>query len=160
MKLYLDLDGVLTDFDLQYKKLFGHLKIKDEDTKWKLISVIPDLFFSKMPWTITGKKLFKQLRNYNPIILSSCGADDNWKIIAEAKKKWMKKNLGSIYRNAILVNGSAKKVKYSGEGMILIDDSKANIKLWERKKGIGILHKTYSKTMVEFNKVWESAKNT
>ena len=85
MKLYLDMDGVITDFDKQFDYCFGNLKVIDYDTKWKLISVVPYNFYVDMPWMNNGKKLLKYL-SYNPIILSSCGSYKIWTEIKKASR--------------------------------------------------------------------------
>ena len=134
------MDDVITDLrqeflsgtnytDQEYKEKVG------DKLFWHHVNEMGLKFWSKMRWTPNGKKLWKLLLPYNPVILSACNPQG--KYVLAGKKLWIKKNLGNV--NYILCLRKDKK-KYAHSSAILIDDREDNIKEWEQSGGIGILY--------------------
>ena len=131
-KIYVDMDGVLCDFELMFTSHTGEDPDLLEPTElWELVDKIPN-FWSDMPWMPDGKKLWEAVLPYNPTILSAPAK--NPRCIPE-KKEWVKNNLGEV--PSIF---ETQKEKYAEEGAILIDDKPENIEKWNQAGGIGILY--------------------
>lgn len=147
MKIYVDMDGVLCDFEKQFSKLAGIPKSEVEDYKdedmWDLIIKEGEKYWSDMDWQPGGKELWEFLKDKNPTILSS--PIDHESCIT-GKKKWIKEHLGNV---PVILDSD--KYKYAEPGSILIDDMEKNIDPWNDKKGVGVLHKS-SKDTIKFLK--------
>jgi 5'(3')-deoxyribonucleotidase len=148
MKLYVDLDGVLTDFNKKLSEVMGKPfknEFSNDPSIWKAITKAGAEFWSTMEWLPGGRDLWEELKKYDPTILS---APSNHPSSVEGKKEWLKDNIPGV--PFIL---EQKKEKYANEDSILIDDREKNIKRWEAAGGIGILHKNPEKTLEGLKKV-------
>ena len=138
-KLYIDLDGVLCDFEKQFKDLVGistdefESKYSEKDF-WKVIGEHGENYWSQMPWMKDGKKLWSYVKKFNPTILSTPSRD---KTSETGKIKWIKRELGNV--PYILIR---EKEKYANDTSVLVDDLTKKINRWNAKGGIGILHKS------------------
>ena len=138
--LYVDMDGVLTDFEKrfgnftdlspgEYKEQYGENKF------WELIDKkVGVKFWVGMPWMPGGKELWSFVKHLKPKILSTPSYDNSSKL---GKRLWIKNNIPGVKSH--LVPRSWKQ-KFANENSILIDDYKINIDEWRSKGGIGILH--------------------
>ena len=153
-KIYVDLDGVLTDFTKQLCELLGKPLDRDFDfgndpKVWKKIDDAGEEFWSDMEWMSEGRELWEELKKHNPTILTSPGRH---KSSIEGKKKWLEKNIPGI---PFIIE--EKKDKYADPNAVLVDDRKDNIKAWEEAEGTGILHKEVPETI---GKLKNAMKNT
>mgnify|MGYP001096855941 CR=1 FL=1 len=147
-KIYCDLDGVLADFERGVKKLTG--KYPHEQSKkdmWNAIYSIPN-FFQTLDWIPEGRNLWNYIKGWNPTILTGLPASENG---AQQKQLWCAEHLG---RNVpVIVCRSADKQRYAEPNAILIDDRNDNIAQWKAQGGIGILHRTWPKTLNQLQKL-------
>jgi hypothetical protein len=144
-KIFVDLDGVLADFDRGYKKLTGkstkHIDVQDSQTFWDTFKqsledkqMFEQEYWENLEWMSDGKLLWNYVKKYNPYILTAPSINPASKI---GKRKWVERlnNMKNIYfRSAFLKSDFARK------DTILIDDRKDTIERWDNKGGIGILH--------------------
>jgi hypothetical protein len=150
--LYVDLDGVLCDFDGRFRQLSGgisfekYAELYNDNEAWKIISDEGYKFWAFLNWTKDGKELWKSIKKYTPIILSAPSQDP---ISLVGKKAWVKSHIGNP--KAIYVPAKLKQ-EYADKNSILIDDYDKNINQWRGKGGIGILHKNTKDTLKELNK--------
>ncbi len=140
-KIYCDMDGVLCDFDLSYleykerAKKEGVLLPREISRIDEIREVIDYSFWIEMPWALFGKELWDSIKMYNPTLLTA--PPKPYKDIATiGKKGWAGIHLGEN----IPVIVEIEKEMYAEHGAVLIDDRAENIRLWEEKGGIGILH--------------------
>ena len=155
-KIFLDMDGVIVDFIQSVNNFF---KIKDFSEweamkgpeQWGELIKQGESFWSKMPWTKDGKKLWNYLKNEDVTILSAHPAMKGES--EEGKRKWLSKNIGSQYASNALIVLGIEKQKYADKNHILIDDSERNIRQWRSKGGIGILHKNANDTIKQLEKL-------
>ena len=138
--LYVDMDGVLTDFDKRFQD-FSTLPPKDYENQygvekfWDLIDNKTGVkFWVGMDWMPDGKRLWNFVKHLNPTILSAPSRQEQSKI---GKHLWIRKHIPGT---KTILTYSSNKQNHSGKNRILIDDRKKNIEEWESKGGIGILH--------------------
>jgi 5'(3')-deoxyribonucleotidase len=149
-KIYLDLDGCITNFDKAIEKI-GVSK-KDGAKFWVTINKAGTKFWSEMEWMPDGKQLWKAVEIYKPTILT---APSNHKDSITGKKEWLDKNLPEV---PYLIDQD--KAAHAGKNKILIDDREKNIKKWEEAGGIGILHKDAKTTIDKLNRALGSIEKT
>ena len=94
-KLFVDLDGTLTDWDGDFEKIAGCPGSQYEDehgteAMWKLIEDQGEEFWSEMSWLPYGKKLWEFCKKCDPkaTILSTPSLDEASKT---GKEKWIKR---------------------------------------------------------------------
>ncbi len=145
-KIYIDMDGVLTDFVKHVKQQFGdNFKeiLGDKPLFWELVHDKGEKYWAEIPIMSDAKKLIKYLQNQDIAILSSAGSPKNYtKEAVSGKKKWMKKHFPNI---KIIIEYN--KFNYANPKSILIDDLQKNIKPWIKAGGIGILHTSADDTI-------------
>jgi len=141
MKIYLDLDGCLADFDRGFFLKAGedaHVFEQREGSEkfWKTIYSYPT-FFSDLPLFSYSLAFWNFLHKLTPhvTILSAPSKFDTERCVAE-KKEWVLKhfpnNPPALYER--------RKHIYANPDSILIDDTQAKISEWRKAGGIGILH--------------------
>ena len=147
-KLYVDLDQVLVDWDGAVKKLTGEdLGWDDpEDKKNRIYKAIDDAgpnFWSEMKWLSDekgGRKLWKIMKPFNPVLLSSPG---KFRYAEQGKKEWVKSHTPGT-----TLFLTPDKYEFAERDAVLIDDNEDNIRAWRDAGGIGILHKDTDSTEV------------
>ena len=147
-KIFCDLDGVLSDFDNNFKKYSGGIPPAEYEEKmgkeafWNLIDVkIGQKFWTEMPWMNDGHELWNFIKQYKPTILSAPSRNP---VSSKGKKEWVKSELPAT---KLILAFANEKQKYSEENSILIDDMKKNIEQWVSQGGIGILHTSARETI-------------
>lgn len=145
-QIYVDLDGTISDFEKQTKLMTGktckELEQQGDEHFWSEIKKAGIEFWSHMPKLPDMDKLWNFLKPYNPKILSAPARSIEFCV--EGKKKWIQKHLGNV--ESIFVR-ARDKANYSSSSSILIDDLEKNIKAWNEKGGIGILHRNSESTI-------------
>lgn len=145
-KIYLDLDGVICDFNKKYKELFDIFPNKAEKDKTFdkfFTEFIDNQAFATLDLMPDAIKLMDYLREtgIDVEILSSTASERRHPHIRPQKIKWLKKH--QIEFPAILVPGAYLKKEFALPTAILIDDTEKNIIQWQEAGGIGILYKDY-----------------
>lgn len=161
-RIFLDMDGCLTDFVGQFQKYANTdltpQEYEDKHGKsafWDISHNIEE-FWTTMPWMPDGKELFESIKHLNPTILSAPSKDPK---STSGKVKWLKDNLSLPNYNLqtkakhgwdgsskIILN--ADKFRYcSGPRDVLIDDTEKKINPWIAKGGVGILHTNTKNTL-------------
>lgn len=167
--IYCDMDGVLTNFSGDFIKLAKSIsdnnleeirtdvpnnaaakyeKTFGTEAFWDVVKHGGLKFWSDMSWNPGGQKLWKYISQYNVEILTAPSKrvyDD----CVKGKKMWIKR-LGNP---PIHVRSKEKKKEFAGKNKILIDDLKSNISDWNASGGIGIHHKTTSKTIAQLKEL-------
>lgn len=146
MELYVDMDGVLADFDGHFRDFYkgDSYDYSDKfglDSMWEFINDNDPHFFLNLKWMPGGEELWKFVRLYNPTILSTPAY--TVKACREDKRKWIRSHLGP----AVHYIFSNKKAKYATPSSILIDDMEKNIRPWREAGGVGILHNSAEETI-------------
>jgi 5'(3')-deoxyribonucleotidase len=147
MKVFLDMDGVIVDWDRGVEKLFG-VPWK-EHTTWDVdyahFGMTPKGFWShldtiefwkNLPWTRDGRKIWEIVKEYDPIILTH-GRNAN---SCAGKVEWIKRELPEAYRrNRYLICGGDKGIVATPDS-VLIDDSEEHCARFNECDGRFILY--------------------
>lgn len=137
-RLFLDLDGVLADFDRAAREQFGFITTKDgpdppglwdkvraHGTFYRDLTVMPD-----------AHVLWRGVRELRPTILT--GVPRSVPGVALQKKAWVAEHFGDSV--TVLCCASRQKCMFASRGDILIDDREKHRSLWEEVGGIWITH--------------------
>lgn len=154
-KIFVDLDGVLADFDEMYKKSFkvephAYEDKYGKDAFWNNVGKLGIKFWTNMPWMPQGKKLWNYVKDKNAVVLSKASKHKNSGEGPKGKKIWIAKHLGNVKGH--LVFGS-KGGYAKGPNYILIDDLEKNIKAWKSNGGTAILFKSTADTIKQLKKL-------
>lgn len=151
-KIYVDLDGVMVDFETTAQEVTG-ITVQGADKKlmnkfWRHITQhVNDggEFFARMQPMKDAMRLWQFLAKFYPTILSATGELKG----AEAdKRRWVVSHLGAAAsKSALFVKDSKDKARYATPDSILIDDRAKSIDPWVAAGGIGILHKSAEQTI-------------
>lgn len=146
-KIYVDLDGVLTDFVRSLKSVGLEDKENLTSEEWEIINKYGVDWWSEMNWMPDGKELWSYVKDYSPKILSAPSKSQD---SIDGKKLWVKNHLGNT---PLLLTKKEEKQKYADPNSILIDDNVGNIKRWRDAGGIGILHTSTAKTIAQLKEI-------
>lgn len=144
-KIYVDMDGVLADFDKGYEDLTG-ITTKEADKKgpesfWEPISKAGAKFWITLKWMPDGKQLWDYVKKYNPELLSAPSREESSRM---GKRVWVKRELPGT---KLILRSADKKQEFALPNSILIDDREKNIEQWRNAGGIGILHTDTASTI-------------
>lgn len=148
-KLFLDLDGVLTDFN---KKVFEILGDNPENipdrVMWPKLAAYTENggFFNSLEWMPGSGKLWNIVKNFNPTILTGTPRG-NWS--QDQKRSWVAREMGNY---DVITCLSRDKQLHSGAGRLLIDDRKKNIDEWIAMGGEAIFHTSVEQTIHELDR--------
>ena len=151
-KIYLDMDGVLCNFERRYFELYKELPgsmrdRKDFNVHWH--DFIATKQFETLDWYPGGKELVDFcFKTKLPIeLLTSSGGNKYHDEVARQKVVWLENNgLGKLKAN--VVPGRKHKAEYATPNTILIDDTPDIIQMFNAADGIGILHKEIGNTLM------------
>lgn len=150
LPLFVDLDGVLADFDAGVRLLTG--RTPDEYTKrhgtpalWSLLARTPD-FYTLLPPHPDGPHIWARVKRLQPTILTGCPLGE-W--AAPQKRAWVAKFLGSHV--PVITCLSKNKHTYATSGAILIDDRVATGVAWSEAGGTFVHHTTLSSTLAQLD---------
>jgi hypothetical protein len=143
-KIFLDMDGVLADFDAAA----GHLLGTDDIHKWefvhgpkafwRILDSFPN-FFGSLPLMPDALTLWNAVRKEEPIILTALprvGASE----VDRQKRDWARTKLPAHYEVEVITCQTTEKPGYCNEGDVLVDDRAVNREAWEARGGKFILH--------------------
>lgn len=148
--IYVDMDGVLTDFDRRYHEIFGitTLEARTSGEKghysrlWN--EFIDKGHFGTLDYFPDAKELINYLNSLkvNKCILTSSGGMDRHSDVQTQKLKWLCDR--SITWPAVVVPGRRFKAGFADNRSALIDDTLDNITSFNDRGGFGIHYKGVS----------------
>lgn len=157
MKLYVDLDGVLTDFVRQCREK-QCLKANGKPD-WAHIEKAGAAFWTEMEWMPGAERMFAYFRelaeacSFDVEILSAIFLDSG----IAGKKIWCRERLGLSDEQIHIVHRSIHKVEFAhGKDSVLIDDRREIVEAFSGAGGTGILHETNEKTELLLKRIAES----
>lgn len=157
MKIYLDMDGVLTDFAGRYVELFGvtpeqsRADSKDFWNNWR--PFVKGGNFETLDWNRGAVELLAYVASLRvPVeILSSSGGGDTHDVVVAQKLKWLESK-GIPYK-ANIVPGGSKKAEFAAPWNILVDDTTRVVETYRKAGGTAILHVDAYDTIKELGRL-------
>lgn len=150
--IFVDMDGVLADFDERVRQVFGKNVPTDNGEFWKYIwANHPDWFLTLPRMPDFGPLVQAIESTMLPVAVLSALPNPkrgNTYAALAGKDKWIKRNLDWP---AIFCVRSNKK-QYAAPGMVLIDDTRSNIDEWNAAGGIGIYHTSARESIIQLSK--------
>ena len=145
MTIFVDMDGVLADFDTGHERVFGVRpdKVKD-NLDWGAVSAIQD-FYLNLPPMPDMRELWEHVERYYPVILT--GVPSSVEEAPGNKRAWVQKHLG--HHVEVRCCRSKEKSLHAKRGDVLIDDWEKYRDLWIAKGGIWITHTSAAQTIGE-----------
>jgi|GEM_PF-1300120 len=152
IKLYLDMDGVLSDFNTAYQEIGGTI---DNGRKFRK-AVMEYKIFRDLNFMPDAEQLLTHVKTIDDIdieILTSVGTFDPFvgDEVKKQKKNWLKEK--NINYKPNFVRSKSEKSKYALHPYgsmfpnILVDDSAGCIDPFNRAGGRGILHTSAAATI-------------
>lgn len=152
-RLYIDLDGVMADFDKYFLQQFGVESNKlDDPTLWKWINGHGN-FFLNLPMCEGALDFFNMVKHLNPTILTAC-PKSNYTTAAVQKRKWVYEHLSQDITVIPMMGGKNKCLFMHAPGDVLIDDFEKNCIPWREHGGIAIQHKTFKDTIDQVSSIF------
>lgn len=155
-RLYIDLDGVMADFEAHFEARTGQPKTvkMPDDILWPLVHAIDD-FYRTMPLCPGALEFFQEVKHLNPIFLTSC-SKEKYRLHAIQKREWVREFLSTDFHVLPVLGGTNKVLFMHAPGDVLIDDWRKNIEAWEELEGVGIKHEPhdFERTRKLFKEAW------
>ena len=146
-RLYLDLDGVLADFDKRVLQLTGSQP--DALTKKQLWGAISPPhcsdFYASLEFTVDGRELWAATAEWQPTVLTGLPMG-TW---AEAQKRaWVAARLGPHV--PVICCMARDKHTYARAGDVLVDDRAETARAaWEAAGGVFVHHTSAARSIAE-----------
>ncbi|MGH0299320.1 5' nucleotidase, NT5C type [Sinorhizobium meliloti] len=155
MTIYLDLDGVLADFDKRACEVLNgecHYRydfIHGGDALWASLNAVPDFFrsFDPMP---DAHVLWDAVKHLDPVILTAL-PKTNAGVVDDQKRRWVAAHFGIHVR--VITCETKDKPLHCKPGDILIDDRSVNLNRWNKKGGTFILHSRATFTVAKLKQL-------
>lgn len=151
-QVFVDMDGVLADFDRHYRETFGGAIPKrtefdkdGHDVDWTAIEKHKD-FYLNIPPMSDAQELWSYVVRLRPAPIILTGIPSTVLEAADNKRAWVHKHLGKNIE--VCCCRSTEKCLYARPGDILIDDWIKYRDLWLAKGGVWITH-TSAKSSID-----------
>jgi len=145
--LFVDLDGVLVDFERGVHEHTGKFVSEMSPRQmWPWLARTPD-FYALLDWTADGKELWSYASRHSPIILTGLPLG-NW--AKPQKIAWCERELGKHVPVVTCMSRDKAKVarEYAADSVpVLVDDRESIRDSWESMGGTFILHRTAAETI-------------
>lgn len=144
--IFLDMDGVVADFDAAARAIIGYSHPADQrwpDSEWQKIKNHPR-FYRDLPLMpdaehlVTTVMTLSQRSGHDVKFLTAIPRDNDFPWAFEDKVIWKQQYFGGI--PIWFGPYSHDKRCWAAPGEILIDDRRINIEQWREAGAIGILH--------------------
>ena len=145
MKIYLDMDGVLANFNKKYEEVF---KIDPTTVAWRSAEsdknfedFIVGFRFIELDYMPNATRLleFVDGLDVDVEILSSSGGAKHHTEVEYQKKIWLNSKL--LHYPVNIVPGGSKKAAFAAPDHILIDDTERVVNKYRAAGGVAILHR-------------------
>jgi hypothetical protein len=151
-KIYVDMDGVLCNFEKRYQELYGDISQHDRRTQFR--PNFNDFIETKQFATLEPMPDFPMLKSYLDSlsvpkqILSSTAYENVYTTIKTQKEHWLSEH-HVTWPDPQFVPGKHLKYKFATHNSIIIDDTLSVIEDWRKAGGIAIWHKDAKSTIAE-----------
>ena len=162
MIVYLDMDGVLADFDGKTIELIGKRlrDFPDSQSGWDAMAPHLDIYgkLDKMPDADDLIDGVVELQEFYPFSIGVLTALPKMLRVPFAevhKKQWLSRNYPFLLANFNIGPHAVDKQKHCQPYDVLIDDSELNVPQWIAKGGCGILHTDAATSLDQLQKFLE-----
>lgn len=152
--LFLDLDGVLADFDAGVKELLGMTPAEFETRHgrpefWRRIAKARN-FYGMLPEIPDARRLFDAVEHLGPTVLTGLPLG-NW--AAPQKVKWVAEHFPGL---PIITCMARDKHRHMEPGDVLVDDRGNHRAAYEREGVVFIHHKNAVNSLAQLAKIFPS----
>ena len=160
-KMYLDMDGVLADFDRGVKEICGMEPLpqggkrdpQQDNLMWEAIREAGH-FYDRLELMPGAKEMFDQIygkyADHCEILTGIPKPERGIVTAGQDKIAWVRRNLSETIRVNIVLR--KEKLEYcTGPESVLIDDSESTIRDWQKKGGTGILYVSAEDTLKQLS---------
>ena len=153
LHLFLDVDGVLADFDAHVAAMFeASPRELGDDRLWPLVEGLAE-FWTSIPLKAGAMDIWAVARKHDPIFLTGCPRT-GFDRAAAHKREWLRRHFGEVPVITCFSRDKARHLKAPGD--ILVDDRIANIKRWEKAGGRGIWYRDAEQTVRDLRQALRS----
>lgn len=155
-KIYLDMDGVIADFNKRYKELY-HMDPRESEKDGKFYSLFEEFInnnnFASLDPMPDAFELIDFLKSLDITIeiLSSTARESTFYTIATQKRIWLDKHNITFFTN--FVPGKKHKYKFATPNSLIIDDTKSVIDDFINAGGLAIHHSTAVDTIEQLKQI-------
>ena len=153
MIIFLDMDGVLSDFDKYVCETHKFGTKEKWNDQW---DHLPERMFNELEKMPDADDLFSYCKVYNPQILTAIPKKDKVRYARTDKLRWMKRHydvkpwhMNVVYREEKLMFAVDDFIQPN----ILVDDNESNIDEWTKQGGAGVLHTSAETSIAELQKL-------
>lgn len=154
--LYLDMDGVVADFDEYAHRTLGLPPSEGvyPDDVWQQLAKNPRIYRDLLP-TPYATQLFQECvnfclkHNYEWAFLTAVPKGNDVKFAFYDKVEWAQKHFP--FTPVFFGPFSKDKHQHCRVGDILIDDRRSNVEEWQAVGGTAILHKSLDSTLTQLH---------
>jgi len=153
-RLFLDVDGVLADFDGGVRALLGsgpeaYEKAHGRGSFWKHLARAPD-FYGTLELLPDAEHLVEAVRHLRPTLLTGLPIG-NW--AAPQKRRWAARHFPNL---DIITCMARDKWRHANPGDVLVDDRLTARAPWkERAQGIFIHHNSAADSLSQLGKYFD-----
>ena len=168
---YVDMDGVLVNFDKRFQKAMPGVK-EEDDWLWEDLHKIDPLIYLHAEPMPGAEQLWRFCHDLGETrVLTAIPRRWSWPDVTKHKREWMVNNLGLEDPKDVLFGPYAEDKQFhcKGANYVLIDDKSRNIEQWKARGGTGVLYNTFSETIRDLrdavtslrtNFVWDTIRTT
>lgn len=160
MKIMLDMDGVLTDYDSWLD--YHNARKENGKTNWGKVGKIGSSFWSNMPWNLEGHKLYNLILDYikdKPNIQLGIHSAIGMECGKVGKRYWLERNCPEISMDLVkLDNDGHFKYRTGAFDEILVDDRLPNIESYVAAGFPGVLFTNAQETFEGIVKIIDDYK--
>lgn len=144
MQLFLDVDGVIGDFDELAHKVLGMNPRRYEfmfgsRDFWKKLENHGG-FFTEINLTFDAMDLYDAVKHLNPIFLTGIPHTGDYASATVEKNEWIDMHFGKDHPRQICL--SKDKRNFMKPGDVIVDDWPKHKHLWQEAGGIWVEHKS------------------
>ncbi len=150
-RLFVDLDGVLADFDSGVLRVTGRQPHRQSPgDMWRKLQAARPPFFEGLGWTKDcGQKLWDSIAPFSPAVLTGLPRG-TW--AEPQKRKWCARFLGASVKVHCCASKDKKNyatscLRFEKRQPVLIDDRLSNCEEWKKAGGAAIHHRCLAETL-------------